>query len=102
MKNFKTCILFNLTLLVSACNNSIKYPEGGYDYPKHIADKDTNFYYYSLKDSFSRKDSVWDTNVYFFFQAFNEPNISLQPLGYDEFRLYYDAALGYTYFITVT
>ena len=49
MPNLKAYTFIVLILLLTAYSDSIKYPEGGYDYPKHVADKDTNFYYYPLK-----------------------------------------------------
>lgn len=102
MKFSKPYINFILCLLLVACDSSIKYPEGGYDYPKHVADKDTNFYYYPLKDIMPKKDSLLYTSTYLLFKEFDEPNLSLRPFGYDVFRLQYGESLGGYYIITVT
>lgn len=90
---------FFLLVLLSisfGCNNSIQYPEGGYDYPKHVADKDTNFYYYPLKDKESRRDSFWDADDYLTFRAYEEPNLSIKPQDEDVFRLTITSSLGPT------
>jgi hypothetical protein len=102
MQSHRINIAFIVVLSFAACNNSIKYPDGGYDYPKHVADKDTNFYFLPLKDRMPKRDSLRYTASYLLFKQFNEPNLGLRPLAHDEFRLQYSAALGGFYIITVT
>lgn len=94
--------IFVLGLSSIACNDSIKYPYGGYDYPKHVADKDTNFYYYPVKDIMPKLDSLRYSVAYLNLKQFNEPNLSLRYLNQDIFRLQYSAPLGGFYIITVT
>ncbi len=80
-------VLVVIIFVLFSCSSSIDYPEGGYAYPTSFAKRDTNFYYYPLKNTFSRKDSFDYAREYTFFRAFNEPNISLFPLEREEFRL---------------
>lgn len=89
----KFLALFFLIVLI-ACNTGIKYPDGGYDYPKHVADKDTNFYYYPIKDKEPRNDSFLDARSYTFFRPFNEPNLSIKPQPIETFRLTYSTVFG--------
>ena len=58
MPNLKAYTFIVLILFLSACSNSIQYPDGGYDYPKRVADKDTDFYYYPVKDIMPKGDSL--------------------------------------------
>lgn len=86
-----------LVIACLGCNDApINYPEGGYDYPKSPTAKDARFYYYPLKDSFSRRDSFLKATDFFFFKWYNEPNLSIRPLDADIFRLCYTEALGHT------
>lgn len=93
-------IILAIVFFIS-CKNSIHYPDGGYDYPKHIADKDTNFYYYPLKDIISKNDSLHYATAFLGFKNYNEPNLSLHPLPHDKFRLVYSPALGGLYIISL-
>jgi hypothetical protein len=77
----------------------INYPEGGYDYPKHIAGKDSNFYYYPLKNTLSKRDSFRYVSECVFFRNFNEPNLSLRPMDKEEFRFVYSGWARKTYII---
>lgn len=85
-------IAFICTLF--SCNNEIKYPDGGYAYPEHVDDKDTNFYYYPLKDKESRRDSFWDADDYMTYRQYDEPNLSIKPQSEDVFRFTYSTAFG--------
>ena len=76
-------------LAVTACNNQVKYPPGGYPYPQHVAAKDTNFYYYPIKDKETRRDSFNDAVETILYQAYNEPNLSIRPLPVSVFRFIY-------------
>ena len=96
-----TCLAILLYVLIG-CNSGIKYPEGGYDYLKTIHPEDSNFYYRPVKDSFSTRDSFWNTWLAeTFYKKIGEPNISLRALNEDVFRFHWSAALGGTYFITL-
>ncbi len=83
-----------LILLLVACHPGIKYPPGGYPYPEHVADKDTSFYYYPIKNKIPRLDSLRDAMVSLMFKAYNEPNLSLRPMPSDVFRFTYGTALS--------
>ena len=75
---------------------SIQYPDGGYNYSEKISSKDSNFYFYPLKDLLSTKDS-FDYSYYsdHFYSSFDEPNLSLRPRQKGIFRLeYFDGALS--------
>ena len=85
--------------IAASCNQPIKYPEGGYDYPTHIAAKDTAFYYLPLRKAFSRRDSFNRATNFFPMSFFNEPNLSMGPGKEDVFRFIYAEALGGTIFI---
>jgi hypothetical protein len=86
MSNLKPYTFILLILLLTACSDSIKYPDGGYDYPKHVADKDTNFYYYPVRDVMSKTDSLSLTVTYLFYKQYDEPNLSLHPMQHDVFN----------------
>jgi hypothetical protein len=92
-------ILFLLLLLLAACHSRISYPPGGYDYPKHPTGKDTELYYYPIKDKESRKDSMWDAKTYQDWLTIGEPNLSLRPMQSDVFRFIYGEALDQTIYI---
>jgi hypothetical protein len=96
----KTLIYTILFLL--ACHSSIKYPPGGYDYPEVVADKDTNFYYYPVKNILSRRDSFYDSYMHLFFRAVDEPNISLKPLPVTVFRFLFNSYPKGNHTITLT
>jgi hypothetical protein len=68
MQSFKFYMIIIFILFVTACNNSIKYPDGGYDYPKYVSEKDTNFYNYPLKDIMSKNDSLRYSTHYLFYK----------------------------------
>jgi hypothetical protein len=93
---------FLLLITLASCTTGINYPEGGYDYPKQVADKDTNFYYYPLKNTLSRKDSFDYATEYLFWKPFNEPNLSLRSLGKDVFRFQYSAWASKSHVIILT
>ena len=88
-----------ILITVVSCNQPIKYPEGGYDYPEHITARDTDFYYLPLKKILSRKDSFNRATNFFPMSFFNEPNLSMGPGKEDVFRFIYAEALGGTIFI---
>lgn len=80
------------SIIFFSCKASIHFPEGGYNYPEKINNRDTGFLCYPLIDSLSRKDS-FETAFYgkYVLTAFNEPNLSLRPLEEPIFRLIYDS-----------
>jgi len=85
-----------------ACHPSIRYPPGGYDYPKQIAAKDANFYFYPMKDSLPRSDSFIIAVGHTFFEDFNEPNLSLRPMATPTFRLTWSPSFSKVTIITLT
>lgn len=94
-------LCFILVTAMAGCSGNIKYSEGGYDYPKTYSAKDARFYFYPLRDQYSRKDSFRMAQQFFFYQFLHEPNLSIKSLGYGIFRLTY--GIGYDYYcITVT
>lgn len=82
-----------MALTFAACGARTHYPAGGYPYPEHFTDKDTNFYFYPVRDKFSRQDSFRDATAYMSYRDLCEPNLSLKPMPNDIFRLSYQAAL---------
>lgn len=83
-------------ILATSCNTKnprkaiIDFPEGGYDYPLNV--QDTNFFFYPLRDTFSKRDSF----LFAYYgklemNAFQEPNLSLRPASSPVFRLDYSA-----------
>jgi hypothetical protein len=91
-----------LFIFFAGCKTGIKYPDGGFDYPSHIVDKDTNFYFYQLKEIEPRKDAFQDSYAHFSYQQFDEPNLSIKPRPKDTFRLTFSTAFGATTIISVT
>jgi len=83
-----------LLLLLTACHSRIAYPPGGYPYPEHVTGKDTNFYFYPIRNKIPRLDSFRDAMVYESYRAVEEPNLSLRPMPTDVFRFNYGTALG--------
>ena len=96
-------LLFYIALY--SCNNhsnlNIEYPSGGYEFSKTITNK--NFYCYPLIGKISRRDSFYIAyrNAYFF-QIFNEQNISLRPSPKVIFRLVYKDGFDTSYIISLT
>ena len=88
-----------LILLLASCTSRAKFPPGGYDYPKHVADKDTNLYYYPTKNIQSRRDSFYDAYMYMFYKAMDEPNLSLKPLPAPVFRFLYEGYINPNHYI---
>lgn len=82
-------LLLAVVLFSIGCSSGIEYPEGGYDYPKQVADKDTNFYEYFRIDSVKGRDSMVYANDYKFYKNFDEPNYSIKPFKEDIFRFSY-------------
>jgi hypothetical protein len=72
-----------------SCKTEIKYPAGGYDYPKNIAAKDSNLYFYPIKDVESKRDAFRDYYAYLFYQPFDEPNLSIKPQEKETIRFTY-------------
>ena len=93
--------IISFTLLLG-CKTAIKYPEGGYDYPKTVDAKDSTFFCYPLKQSFSKKDSFWTAHFSnYFFRRFNEPNLSIKPMDKAVFRLIYASFPGFVIIFTL-
>jgi hypothetical protein len=89
-------------LLLFGCQTRPTHPDGGFDYPKNVSDKDTNFYYYPLKDIEPARDAFYDSYTWLFYQCFNEPNLSLKPQPKETFRLTYSAAFHANTIISLT
>ena len=85
-----------------SCGTKTNYPKGGFSYPTHVADEDTNFYYYQLKNIESPKKAFYDSYEYLFFKPFDEPNLSIRPQATETLRLTCGSALGEDVIITVT
>jgi len=98
----RKCILYIAFITLAGCQPAIKYPPGGYRYPEHLLARDTNFYYYPIKDLESRLDSFRDAFAYYYFQSFQEPNLSIRAQPFPTFRLTYSIPLGKDYIITLT
>jgi len=98
----KYLLFISFILFTSACNerNNTDHPSGGYEFSKHITDKE--FYHYPLIGKISRRDSfdIAYADGYFF-RSFKEPNISLQPADTPIFRLAFKGNY-YSYIISLT
>jgi len=82
-----TALVLIVALIVAiSCNQPITYPEGGYDYPAKDSVADTDFYFYPLRKIFTRSDSFQLFTSNLFYKAFDEPNLSIQPMDEDVFR----------------
>lgn len=80
--------LFFASFFIS-CNNEIKFPAGGYDYPAFLKD--------NLKDSFYQ--------AYYFpywCKAYDEPDLSSKSMGENTFRLIYQTAFNEEVVFTMT
>jgi hypothetical protein len=88
-------------LFLAACHSPIRYPPGGYDYPKQVTDRDTNYYYCPIRDKEPRRDSFRDAWAFKIFRAFDEPNLSLRPMATDVFRFTYSEALDPTPYLII-
>ena len=95
-------IFLIMIFILPGCQSAINYPNGGYAYPKIVAEKDTNFYYYPLKNMEPKKDSFRDALHYRYYGAFNEPNLSLKPMPYDIFRFVFTEWKKYPVIITLS
>lgn len=90
-----------LVILMYSCTGEIKYPVGGCDYPKNVSGRDTNIYYYPLKDSFPRGKKFDVYAESFFFRVFDEPNLSIKPQDKETFRLTWSSVFGHTVIINI-
>lgn len=92
---FKLVVFLGLTfILESGCNSSNNLPKGGYSYPEKIRDKDSNTYFYAIKDSGTKRDIFERKLEYLFYKPINEANISLKPLKKETIRLRYDGGVS--------
>jgi len=90
-----------LLLFITCKQSDIVYPEGGYNYPTNVSDKDTTFYSYPLKDLSPPFDSMQNFETYFLLRLFDEPNLSLKPQKTTVFRFTY-IGWGYSTIINLT
>lgn len=95
-------IISILFIFLVSCKTNTDYPLGGFDYPQNIADADTNYYHYPLKDIEPKRDAFKDTYAYLFYRPFEEPNLSIKALETETFRLTYSDAFGNFIIITLT
>lgn len=80
----------------------IIYPEGGYDLPQNVEDKDTTFYCYPIRNLESPLDSIRDAFYgYKFLSAFYEPNLSIKSFEKAIFRFSYQPWTSSAYVITL-
>ncbi|MEO6232746.1 MAG: hypothetical protein ABJB11_17250 [Ferruginibacter sp.] len=101
-------IVLSTCILLWGCNNphklpEIVFPEGGYDLPKHVDDKDSNFFCYPIKHIESANDSFHDAFYgHLLLSAFNEPNISTTSFDTPVFRFIFQCWTCPTIVITLT
>ncbi len=82
-----TTLVLSMALIAAlSCDQPINYPPGGYDYPAKDSVTDTNFYFYPLRNIFPRRDSFEMSASYLYYQTFDEPNLSVAAKGEDFFR----------------
>ena len=86
-------------MFLLSCNSGIKYPDGGFDYPKSITGNDTNYYRYPIVD-FTKNEMFAEYFQHLFYQSFEEPNLSIRPLANETFRLTYSFGFGETIIIS--
>jgi hypothetical protein len=91
-----------LIFFLIGCKDKIEYPKGGFEYPEQVEVKDTNLYYYPLKNIESKRDAFYDTYTYLFYREFDEPNLSIRPQSKETFRLTYSTAFGNSVIISLT
>ena len=81
-------------LLLFACSSDhevdIVYPEGGYPYLKNISSRDSNNYFLACRHLIPDRDSFFAFDSKYFFQGFNEENLSLYPPKSDIFRFTFE------------
>ncbi len=89
MRDIKLISIVCFLLVLIACNNDFKFPEGGYKYPANLQQK--------TKDSFKLAyyADYWR-------QAFNEENLAIKPQREIIFRLSYETAFGESSVFTMT
>lgn len=88
--------LFALILMIS-CKDSpeIVFPNHGYDFPKSVSSPDSNEFYYPIKNQLSTRDSFLNYQEHFFFNAFDEENLSIKPTSVPTVRFVYGGGLDY-------
>jgi hypothetical protein len=98
-------VFFIITIVfaIAGCKSSITFPDAGYTYLTKINPEDSNFYLLPLKDSIPSIDSFdLVTGTKEFFDAFNEPNLSLAPLASPIFRFVYESFGEYPVILVLT
>jgi hypothetical protein len=93
---------FIVLVVIFSCNAELKFPDGGFEYPKSLSGKDTNFYFYQLKNIEPPKDAFYDTYAHLFYRPFDEPNLSIKPQPNETFRLRYSPALSESIIVILT
>jgi hypothetical protein len=74
----------------------------GYEYPSSYEVKDTNDFFFPLRSKLSKRDSLSYSYQYWFYNAFNEPNLSLKYIGTPTYRISYYEAFGRRSIITLS
>ena len=99
----KTSLLFYCIIFFGCNSIDINYPEGGYEYPKSLNNIDTENYHFPISSIVGTKDSFnFSYHGHYWGKGYNEPNLSLQPLGKTIFRLSYETAVGEGAVFTLT
>lgn len=100
-----TCIKYIPLLLaveLLSCNSQVHYPDGGFDYPSNINSRDSDLYFYPIRNIESARDAFWDSYAYCYYRPFEEPNLSIAPQTKETFRLTYSNAFGAITIIRLT
>lgn len=96
-------LFISLFAIISCNDDEIVYPEGGYPYLKNVASSDTNFYFLPIRHLIPKKDSFIVLDQKYCYDAFNEPNLSINAPKADIFRFFYGCSFCGKYaFITLT
>ena len=83
-------LILILSLFSYGCNDEIVYPEGGYPYFKNISSRDSNNYFLPIRHLIPDRDSFLAFDSKYFFQGFDEDNLSLSPPKEDIFRFTFE------------
>jgi hypothetical protein len=94
--------LFPLVIALCGCSSIVRYPPGGYNYPDFVSKSDSDNYFLPIKNIVPRKDSLLYIQTHYLYQSFDEPNLSIKPIGADRFRLFYGGGLNWPVVITLT
>ncbi len=94
-------IIIISALFFFSCKTQIKYPDGGFDYPKNVTGADTNLYYYQLKDIADKRTAFRESYLYIFYKGLDESNLSIKPQEKETIRFSYFSGFGPTTIIKI-